>query len=47
VKLVDGDALYVAWHHQSLEKYRVLTQEHAPVIIGTMSTPIRKFKVTT
>jgi hypothetical protein len=36
VKLVDGDALYVAENHQSPEKYRVLTQEHAPVTIGTM-----------
>lgn len=42
MKLVDGDALYVAENHQSLEKYRVLTQEHAPVTIGTMNTPTTK-----
>jgi len=47
VKLVDGDALYVAEIHQSLEKYRVLTQEHAPVTNYTMNTPIMKFEVRT
>jgi len=47
VKLVDGDALYVTEIHRSLERYRVLTQEHAPVINGTMKTPIMKFEIRT
>jgi hypothetical protein len=47
VKLVDGDALYATEIHQSLEKYRVLTQEHAPVTNSTMNTPTMKFDVRT
>jgi hypothetical protein len=47
VKLVDGDALYAVEILQSLEKYRVLTQEHAPVTNGTINTPIMKSEVRT